>query len=138
MVWEVRPVTPADAPQVSDLLVQLGYRVPADEIERRIRDGDTSALVAEGAGRILGLLAYGTQWHLHNDCLITSIDSLVVDEGSRSYGVGAALLDAVCEIARQAGAQLVDLHSNVSRVDARRFYERYGFVVTSNYFVKEL
>ena len=36
------------------------------------------------------------------------------------------------------GAPIVDLHSHRSRVDARRFYERDGFEVTSNYFIKQL
>ena len=36
------------------------------------------------------------------------------------------------------GARIVELHSHSSRAEARRFYERHGFEVTSNYFIKQL
>jgi GNAT superfamily N-acetyltransferase len=138
MFSKVRPFAPADAEAVSGLLDQLGYQVPAAQVEKHAgRDGG-ALLVAEQDGRVVGVLAAHTRWHLHRDGIVTSIDSLVVDREIRSRGVGAALLAAVCDNARLAGARVVDLHSNRSRLDARRFYERHGFEVTSNYFVKEL
>jgi ribosomal protein S18 acetylase RimI-like enzyme len=138
MAWNSRSAVPADAAAIADLLAQLGYTLAANDIDRRLADGDAAALVADGGGRILGVLGYGTRWQLHKDGPITSIDSLVVDGEFRSRGIGEALVNAVCEMAAQGGAVLVDVHSHVSRVDARRFYERIGFAVTSNYFAKSL
>jgi ribosomal protein S18 acetylase RimI-like enzyme len=49
---------------------------------------------------------------------------------------GHTLVDAAVDRARQAGCTLVELHSDLAR--ARAFYERQGFHVTSNYFVRTL
>lgn len=138
MAWEVRPAVPTDAPVISGLLGQLGYRVPVAHIDLRISAGDVSALVAEDEARVVGVLGYSTRRHLHRDALVTSIDSLVVDAAFRSLGVGAALVNAVCERARGLGVGMVDLHSHISRTGARRFYERQGFEVTGNHFVRHL
>ena len=75
---------------------------------------------------------------LHWGALVASIESLVVDERDRSGGIGAALVEAAVESARASQCKLVELHSNEHRTQARRFYERQGFEVTGNYFVRQL
>jgi len=45
----------------------------------------------------------------------------------RNNGVGTRLMEWVIGRARDRGCRLVQLMSNQSRVDARRFYERLGF-----------
>lgn len=127
-----------DAEAVSSLLAQLGYEVSAAQLGKHCDEAGTAVLVAEEDGRVAGMAASHTRWHLHRDGVVTSIDSLVVDQGSRSRGVGAELVAAVCDEAKRVGARMVDLHSHHTRVDARRFYERHGFEVTSNYFIKQL
>ena len=52
-------------------------------------------------------------------------------------GWGAALVAAVCEHAKRAGARMVGLHSHQSRVDASRFHERHGFEVTGDDFIEQ-
>lgn len=138
MALTVRGATPADADAISTLLKQLGYIVSGDRVVGYLANGEGGVLVAADDDGVVGFLGSHTRRHLHRDRLVTSIDSLVVDESCRSQGVGAALLEAICEQARSAGAAFVDLHSHQSRTEARRFYERHGFVVTSNYFLKEL
>jgi len=54
------------------------------------------------------------------------VEDFAVDPGRRSQGVGAALLAAVIEWARGAGASHLELDSGLGRVDAHRFYEREG------------
>jgi GNAT superfamily N-acetyltransferase len=138
MLWKVRPMAPTDAAEVSRLFDQLGYQVPAVQVERHAGEEGIDVLVVEEDGRVVGVVAAHTRWHLHRDGLVSSIDSLGVDREIRSRGVGAALVGAVCDNAKRAGARMVDLHSHQSRVDARRFYERHGFEVTSNYFIRQL
>jgi ribosomal protein S18 acetylase RimI-like enzyme len=70
--------------------------------------------------------------------LAASVESLVVAETARSTGVGKALLAAAWDRARAAECILIELHSNMARTRARAFYERQGFTVTSNYFVRVL
>ncbi len=55
------------------------------------------------------------------------IEDVVVDESARGAGVGAALVDAAIDWAREAGARTVDLTSRPTREAANRLYERLGF-----------
>lgn len=54
------------------------------------------------------------------------VEDFAVDPEQRSKGVGAALLNAVKEWARKAGATHLELDSGLARADAHRFYEREG------------
>lgn len=54
------------------------------------------------------------------------VEDFAVDPQRRSKGVGAALLSAVKEWARNAGATHLELDSGLARADAHRFYEREG------------
>ena len=45
----------------------------------------------------------------------------------RSEGIGAILLGAAVDLARQSGCYRVQLTSHKSRTDAHRFYLRHGF-----------
>jgi len=56
------------------------------------------------------------------------IEDVVVDEAYRRRGIGAALIRAAIERAREAGARTVDLTSRPSREAANRLYRRLGFV----------
>jgi GNAT superfamily N-acetyltransferase len=66
------------------------------------------------------------------------VDDLVVDEGRRSEGVGARLLDHLEHLARDAGAHCVELDSGHQRTDAHRFYRARGYQDTSLKFRKDL
>jgi GNAT superfamily N-acetyltransferase len=54
------------------------------------------------------------------------VEDFAVDPERRSQGVGAALLRAAREWAREAGATHLELDSGLARTDAHRFYEREG------------
>lgn len=57
------------------------------------------------------------------------IEDVVVDEGFRGAGLGAALVSAAVEVAASAGARTVDLTSRPSREAANRLYRRLGFEI---------
>ncbi|MCG8358035.1 MAG: GNAT family N-acetyltransferase [Kiloniellales bacterium] len=56
------------------------------------------------------------------------IESVRVERNSRGKGVDEALFRHAFELAREAGCGLVQLTTDKARPDARRFYERLGFV----------
>ncbi|MGZ0228370.1 MAG: GNAT family N-acetyltransferase [Acidimicrobiales bacterium] len=56
------------------------------------------------------------------------IEDVVVDDGGRGKGVGAALNLAALARANEAGATSVDLTSRPSREAANRLYQRLGFI----------
>ena len=53
-----------------------------------------------------------------------------VARDERGHGLGTELITWAIEESRHAGCSLVQLTSDASRTDARRFYERLGFVAS--------
>ena len=56
------------------------------------------------------------------------IEGVRVARGERGTGLGTELVTWAVEESRRLGCSLVQLTSDASRTDARRFYERLGFV----------
>ena len=55
------------------------------------------------------------------------VEGVRVASSRRGTGAGTALMAEAIRRAREAGAGLMQLTTNLSRADARRFYERLGF-----------
>lgn len=66
------------------------------------------------------------------------IEAVRVRRDLRGEGVGAALLDFVLAQAKARGASVAQLTSDARRTDARRFYERHGFVASHLGFKRSL
>jgi GNAT superfamily N-acetyltransferase len=136
---EVRTAEVGDSGQIVRLLRQLGYDRDIVAVEDDIRSGAAGdVIVAATEDDIVGVLTMKIHRQFHLGAVVASIESLVVDQGERSRGIGAALVEAAVETARGSQCRLVELHSNHHRTQARRFYEREGFEITSNYFVRQL
>ncbi|MEI6462243.1 MAG: GNAT family N-acetyltransferase [bacterium] len=69
---------------------------------------------------------------------IASIEELVVDKDFRGKGLGKKLLEYITQIAKEKNCYSIELHSNMKRLDAHRFYENNGFDKKSYYFEKIL
>jgi ribosomal protein S18 acetylase RimI-like enzyme len=136
---EIRRAQGSDSEAIVRLMAQLGYELDRGSVEDDISTGSGGeVLVAVVDGETVGVLAMNVHRQVHWGANVASIESLVVDASARSAGVGAALIDAGVQRAQEANCILVELHSNHERLRARRFYEREGFTVTSNYFVRRL
>jgi len=57
-----------------------------------------------------------------------TIEAVHVRADMRGKGIGAAMMHFAIEEARRAGVSLLQLTSNVKRLEAHRFYRRLGFV----------
>jgi GNAT superfamily N-acetyltransferase len=75
---------------------------------------------------------------------VALLDELYVRPDRRDAGLGGALLQAACELARSRDAGALEINVDSDDVDARRFYERHGFRNTDPgrddpmlYYVKE-
>ena len=108
-------------PQLSGSAAPVG----AAELGRVVGHQGTTLFVARGDAGIVGMLTLVT-FPLATG-LRARIEDVVVDEGARGQGVGAALTTAALELARRLGARNVDLTSRPSRVAANRLYRRLGF-----------
>ncbi len=130
----IEPVT-----QVSDELVQAFERLvpqltafsapPTRADLEEIVSSQASQLLAaraEPGGPILGVLTlvvFRTPTGRH-----AWIEDVVVEEGQRRQGIGAALTQAGLERASRLGAKTVKLTSRPARESAVRLYLRLGFV----------
>jgi ribosomal protein S18 acetylase RimI-like enzyme len=102
---------------------------PAQDLQAIVDAPDSVLLVARDerdSGRIVGSLTLAM-------CRIPTgyrawIEDVVVDDGGRGKGVGAALNLAALARANEAGATSVDLTSRPSREAANRLYQRLGFI----------
>lgn len=93
--------------------------------------GGNDLLVATQAGDVVGCLQLTIIPGLSRlGAVRGQIEGVRVASSHRGQKIGEALLRDAIERCRQAGCSLVQLTSDVSREDARRFYERLGFEAT--------
>jgi ribosomal protein S18 acetylase RimI-like enzyme len=98
-----------------------------DELKELIASPTCHLLLARDAGgAIVGMLTLAI-FRIPTG-LRAWIEDVVVDEGARGCGVGAALTTAAIRLADERGARTVDLTSRPSREAANRLYQRLGFV----------
>jgi GNAT superfamily N-acetyltransferase len=113
---------------LAHLLPQLNSELPVPTKERLqalVADPAVTLLLAMDGDNVVGtstLIVYTTPFWIK-----ARLDEVVVDESARGKGVGAALVTACLDIARQKGAQVAELQSGVFREAANRLYPRMGF-----------
>jgi GNAT superfamily N-acetyltransferase len=136
-------MTQADINCVADLVTQLGYPASAADIARRFTRldgrGDQVLLVAEDEGEVAGWMQVVAYPYLETD-ESAEIRGLVVADGHRGRGIGAALISAAEAWAARNGCRTLRVRSNITRGRAHAFYERHGFarVKTQHCFQKPL
>ncbi|MDT8069359.1 MAG: GNAT family N-acetyltransferase [Terriglobia bacterium] len=141
---QIRECRLSDAESIAQLSAQLGYPVPADEMERRLRhvtdDPGHGVLVAcIEDSQVVGWIDVGIVFHLQSGAYC-EIGGLVVAESVRSNGIGRELVAAGERWAASRAVKKVLVRSNAIRADAHRFYlrEDYTMVKTSAVFEKRL
>ena len=130
----VRRATPADAAVIGRLLHDFNteYDDPTpgpDKLAGRIREllagGDTAVLLA-GAGPD-GLAVLRFRPALWSEALECYLAELYVAPPVRGRGLGRALMNAAMALARDEGADYMDLGTAETDVAARALYESLGF-----------
>jgi GNAT superfamily N-acetyltransferase len=125
------------ATAVEALLAELGGRCPArSELEAEVRalledpEGG-SVLIAEADGKIVGVLSASWQRAIHVPGVYATIQDLWVDEGWRSRGVGAELVEAIASQARARGVGRLEVglprETFAAIASTESFYRRNGF-----------
>lgn len=129
MIETVTDVTPELVEAFARLVPQLSSSSPAPSAQelQEIASGEATVLfVARLDGVVMGSLTLA-MFRIPTG-LRAWIEDVVVDNGARGAGVGAALNRAALDEARRRGARTVDLTSRPSREAANRLYQRLGFV----------
>ena len=135
---ELRRATLADVPDIVRLLHQLSlpgeqreiqpdaslYRAQFDAVER----SGAHLWVAIQQGHVVGTAIMHILHRISfTAASVAMLENVVVDAGSRSQGVGEALVAHAVADARAAGCQRMELTSRQERHDAHRFWQRCGF-----------
>jgi ribosomal protein S18 acetylase RimI-like enzyme len=127
----IRPPADSDADAIARLMGELGYPSTPERVRARLErvagDDGYAAFVAEVDGAVAGFLGLQTGWAYEHDRPFARILTLVVDARVRRRGVGARLVELGEGWARERGAYVLMLTTNVRRQEAHRFYESVGF-----------
>jgi GNAT superfamily N-acetyltransferase len=128
---KIRRARSNDAARLAALCTELGYAATASEMKSRLSRlrpaTDHAVFVAEALeSEVIGWL------HISVSRLLevpqrAEVNGLIVDEGQRSKGAGARLLEAAEDWARNKKCVSVSVRSNVIRERAHAFYERHGY-----------
>ncbi len=117
--FTLRPLAPADRDWVRAWMVAHWGSQWMAVHGRRFRMDELPGFAAMLAGEVAGLVTY--RW-LDGECELMSLDSLV--EGR---GIGGALVEAVRDLATQAGCRRLFLVTTNDNLNALRFYQKRGF-----------
>lgn len=99
-----------------------------DEIDR---DPHNQLVIAEVDGEVIGTLQLTFIPYLtYQGGKRAQIEAVRVDPRYRSHGIGGRLFEWAITRAREEQCRLVQLTTDNTRPDARRFYERLGFVAS--------
>jgi GNAT superfamily N-acetyltransferase len=132
---------PQDAPELARLLTALGHPTDAAGVAARweewAAEGNAALVAAREDDTLIGVATLHRTRVLHRPRPVGRITALVVDAAVRGQGIGRALMAAAEEALVQAGCGLVEITSNVRRVDAHAFYARLGYEQTSVRLVKD-
>ena len=99
----------------------------------RINENPSQELiVAEDAnGEILGTFQISHLSYIsHKGSKVMQIEAVRVRSDKRSQGIGAAMIRWAIDRAKEQGVRVVQLTTDKQRPDAKRFYERLGFVAS--------
>ena len=128
----IRPGQSDEAAALADLSTQLGYPSDAETMRERlmqVRDaGAGEVFVAvDAASAVLGWTHVVPRLHIE-EVPFAELAGLVVGDSARSRGIGALLLRAAEDWARNRGFARLRVRSNVVRERAHRFYLREGYI----------
>ena len=114
----VRPVGNGDRPMIAWLMVEFWGSELQVVHQSVYRPAELPGLIAERAGRVVGLLTYQVSDEMLEVVTLNAIE--------RRTGVGTILMEAVAADARRLRCQEIRLTTTNDNLDAIRFYQRRG------------
>ena len=130
----VRRAGPADARVLGRLLHDFntefeerspGPEVVADRVRELMSSEDFAVLLVGSGPNGLAVLRFRPS--IYSQALECYLAELYVQPSHRGRGLGRALLEATMDLARERGADVMDLGTSEDDVAARALYERMGF-----------
>jgi GNAT superfamily N-acetyltransferase len=130
----VRQATPADAVVVAEMLDAFnrefdtptpGVEMLAARLRKLIAGDDLVALL--GGEPAVGVAVLSFRSNVWYEGPVAALDELYVQPDLRGRRFGHAILEAACRLARERGAEALEINVDGEDADARRFYEAHGF-----------
>ena len=121
----IRPINEADKEWITSFLVEHWGSTGAVTHGRLFFVNEKPGFAAIKDDKPMGLITYEL---LGDECEITTLNSLVEQKG-----IGTALINAVKDIALQAGCRRIFVITPNDNTHAIRFYQRYGFTIATIY-----
>ena len=103
--------------------VEVAFR----NCQRLLRDAASHFLVADLNGTPVGLINFAIRQTVLHRSPSGLIDELVVAKGHREKGVGGRLVLAAIEKCRALGCCEVEVSTETTNLNARKFYQKRGF-----------
>jgi len=139
----IRNAELGDISILTKLCTQLGYPANDNQISNRLKrllkSSSDVVIVAIDKTEVVGWIHVFISSRLESDPF-AEIGGLVISSEHRNKGIGKMLVNAAEKWARERGLSKIRVRSRLERTDARRFYERDGYVVikSQNVFEKGL
>lgn len=105
----------------------VAHADPLRELGALLRSSYARTLVAEVAGRVVGVASVQSRSSLSQDKRVAILSGVAIEESLRGNGVGTALLGAVEVAARSLGCERIALQSATVRTRAHAFYRARGY-----------
>lgn len=131
---QVRQATIADAPEIARLLHDFnlefleptpGVETLTETVRRLLGEGEITVLLAGEGPDGLALLRFRSA--LWSAGLEAYLQELYVVPALRGRGIGRRLLELTIDLARERGADGIDLNTGETDTAARALYESMGF-----------
>lgn len=121
----------ADDPMGRDREDPAHFGPYLEAFDRIEADPNQHQIVAERDGAVVATLQLSLAPGLsRRGATRATIEGVRVAAGARGGGLGTQLIEWAVQESRRHGASLIQLTSDASRVEARRFYERLGFTAS--------
>lgn len=136
MMVAIRQGTFGDIPRIAELISQLAIHEgvePPDParlvliLEAIIGTGSSTYLLAEEDGRAVGVMQLRWGLSTWSAAPYGYIEDFFVVEDMRRKGIGKAMLEMACHLARERGCMELSLDVRQDNEKARRFYAKNGF-----------
>lgn len=136
----LRPATVADAQRIAALFTEEGYPAGASAVESRLgrfEGPDSSVIVADHDGEILGFIALHVVSRFEHDDSFVRIVALVVDSAVRERGIGRVLMAEAERIGSERAAAFVEITAGHHRPAARHLYDSLGYDPTLTAYLRK-
>ncbi|NQV28960.1 MAG: GNAT family N-acetyltransferase [Rhodopirellula sp.] len=116
----------------------LSDDVQENLVDRLAATSGKQILLAVDVGRVVGVAVCFEAFSTFAGRPLLNLHDLAVTADYRGQGVGTMLLNAVANRARELGCCRVTLEVDTANPGAKKLYDRSGFVMTQEFWKKEL